>query len=146
MSEQAVAQEVSVEQRLEKLEEAIAKLDRRHTVHKEIAEELRDEVRAFKNSNSSRTGYPGSRGEKGETGSPGRDCHIEIRSANGKVQIVDLDSGKVAAEIFAIPGKDGRDGVSPAPARDGHDGKDGVSPSVEEIVAKVVAVLAARLK
>jgi hypothetical protein len=55
----AAVAEVSVDQRIEKLEQQVAKLAKRHENHVEIADELKYAWHEFRNSNSSRRGLDG---------------------------------------------------------------------------------------
>jgi hypothetical protein len=75
-------------------------------------------------------------------GDPGKALHAEIRTLDGKIQLV--ESGKVAAEIISVEGPVGK------PGRDGVDGKSikgdkGDSPDVGEIVVRVVKYIGSRL-
>lgn len=95
---------------------------------------------------SSRRGEPGPKGDS-VVGPAGRDMVLIVKTdaATNTVRVFD-EAGTEKAAIISIPGKDGapgRDGVSPAPPRDGRDGKD--APSLDEITAKVVKELAARM-
>jgi len=75
---------------------------------KDEVQTLQAEVHVLQRNQSSRVGLQGGRGEKGDKGDPGRDAHVEIRYADGKVQI--FESGVEVAELVAVPG--------PAPTED----------------------------
>jgi hypothetical protein len=142
---------------LESLFEQLEKLQRRFDSFKEDWEELKHELRTFKNSNSSRTGYPGARGE---TGPAGKDAVLKVVQQGGsKITIVDALTEKPVAELVAIEGpagQDGRDGKDGLPGesirgyrgeqgpqgkpgrdgidgKDGKDGRDGHTPSMVEL-------------
>jgi hypothetical protein len=109
---------------------------------------LKADVYTLTKNQSSRRGLDGSRGEVGATGAAGRDAVVKIIQVDNTVKI--LSDGHVAAEIFTVPGKDGRDGAPGAPCnhpapKDGASGRDGKdAPSLDEIVQAVLENLKTR--
>jgi len=137
--------EITVSELAAKVEE----LEKDVEIYSHIAKRLERHVEDFRASASSRTGLPGARGE---TGPAGRDAAIRIvQAANNKVHVIDELSGRVAAKILTVPGKNGADGHTPTEAelvtftkkvvRDGRDGRDGHSPTEEELVALITKVI-----
>jgi hypothetical protein len=130
---------------LETLAARLDELEKEVQVYHKTARRLEHETEIFKQSNSSRMGLPGGRGETGSPGQAGRDAHIEIKTADGRVKVINLDTGKVEAEIVAVPGPEGKPGAS-IKGDTGASGRDGRSaPSLQEIVDAVVRVIEKRI-
>ena len=106
---------------LESLTEQVAKLQRKFDDFTETAEELKHAWREFKNSNSSRRGLDGGRGE---TGPAGRDAVLRIVQSDGTTDVVDVN-GVTVAQLVSIAGPAGKDGVTGAKGDRGDTGLQG---------------------
>ncbi len=115
-----------------------------HELKHQVVTDFMNHIKEQQKQISSRRGECGSRGDKGESvvGPAGRDAVLIVKTdANENTVHIFDESGSEKAAIVAVPGPSGRDGVSPAPARDGVNGRDGVSPNIGDIVKLVLAGL-----
>lgn len=139
--------EVDTQQQLDALKAEFAEFRKDAEAHQRLARQLDRHVEDFKNSGSSRRGLSGVKGDSGPEGRPGKDAAIKFVYADGKIQVLDIDSGRVQAEIVPVPGPEGRVG----PKGDsitgpvGPQGMPGKSPSLDAIVQGVIKYLASRL-
>jgi hypothetical protein len=81
---------------------------------KDEVKQLMSEVFKIQRQANSRVGLQGGRGEKGDRGSDGRNA-VLILKVDGKENVIRLfdEKGEPVGTITTIPGKDGKDGVSP---------------------------------
>lgn len=135
------------------LQEQVSKLQRRFDDFQEDWEELKHWLREFKNSTLA---YRGLDGEQGPQGVPGKNAVIKIVQEGESVRIIDLNDGKVQAELVSVSGpagKDGKDGADGTPGEsikgdpgpqgepgingekgcDGKDGEGGYTPTIPEL-------------
>lgn len=140
--------EVDIQQQLDALKAEFEEFKKDAEAHLRLARQLDRHVEDFKNSQSSRRGLPGLPGKDSTVPGPaGKDAVIKVAQVDGKIQVIDIDSGRVQAEIVAIPGPVGATGSKGERGESvtGPQGMPGKSPSLNDIVQGVVKYLASRL-
>jgi hypothetical protein len=115
-----------------------------HELKHQVVTDFMSHIKEQQKQISSRRGEVGPRGDS-IVGPAGRDMVLIVKTdtATNTIHVFD-ESRNEKATIIAVPGKDGRDGISPTPKNgvDGRNGKD--APSLSEIVAAVMEAIRTR--
>lgn len=135
-----------LQQQLDVLKAEFEEFKKDADAHQRLAFKLEKHVSDFKESASSRRGLPGPSGKDSQVPGPaGKDAVIKVVQADGKIQVIDIDSNRIQAEIVAVPGPVGIAGPKGDTGGVGPQGIPGKSPSLNDIVQGVVKYLASRL-